>query len=180
MFLKNDSNFQCGLRTKKEVLTIRPQEVVHVLDADIININSKLVKVSERDYEEFIKANKTEQVALNLNEVSKNEEQVNNPVPDKCGNCYADGKNPDQEKCERCNDPEATKKDEQNTEAEMTEDQTEDQAVVEGQENIETLESLEAKLEALKTKWQETTRPNRKEAIQKQIKEVQEKINKLK
>ena len=176
MFLKNDSNFQCGLRTKKEVLTIRPQEVVHVLDADIININSKLVKVTERDYEEFIKANKTEQVS----EVSKTEEQANNPVPDKCANCYEDGKNPDQEKCERCNDPEDIKKDEQDIEAEMTEGQTEDQAVVEGQENIETLESLEAKLEALKTKWQEATRPNRKEAIQKQIKEVQEKINKLK
>ena len=152
MFLKNDSNFQCGLRTKKEVLTIRPQEVVHVLDADIININSKLVKVTEAEYEAF------------LSKDSNNEPQ-------------------DTQKSQAPSDGEQSVKEEEQGEVEQKEEgqeESEEQKQEEqNQVDPESLESLEAKLEALKIKWQEASRPNRKEAIHKQIKEVQEKINKL-
>ena len=44
----------------------------------------------------------------------------------------------------------------------------------------ETVEVLEAKIETLKKNWTNTSRPKKKEAIQKEIKEVQAKLDKLK
>ena len=157
MFLKNDSNFQCGLRTKKEVLTIKPKEVVHVLDVDILTINSKLVKVSEKEYDEYLKSLKTEQIVTQpIKEDSK--ESVKEEDQAQVNEIKADS--------------ETNKKDEQEENKEAGEQQ-------EDQTQAETLEALEAKLEELKNKWQQTTRPNKKEAIHKEIKEVQDKINKL-
>lgn len=140
MFLKNDSNFQCGLRTKKEVLTIKPGEVVHVFDADIISLNSKLVQVTEEEAEAIIKP--TSNQTPNKPVVKKQDSEEGEQAKEGEGQDNGQGEN---------------KKDEP-----------------------ETLESLENKLEELKTKWEQTSRPNKKEAIQKQIKEVQEKIDKLK
>ena len=56
MFLKNSSSFQVGLRTKKEIITLKPGDVCQVMDKDIISINSKLEKVSEEEFNKFIKA----------------------------------------------------------------------------------------------------------------------------
>ena len=44
----------------------------------------------------------------------------------------------------------------------------------------ETVEVLEAKIETLKKNWANTSRPKKKEAIQKEIKEAQAKLGKLK
>lgn len=156
MFLKNDSNFQCGLRTKKEVLTIRPQEVVHVLDADIININSKLVKVSEAEYEAFL-----------------SKDSNNEPQDTQKSQAPSDAGQPVKE--EQQGEVEQKEEGQEEGQEESEEQKQEEQ----NQVDPESLESLQAKLEALKIKWQEASRPNRKEAIHKQIKEVQEKINKL-
>ena len=49
-----------------------------------------------------------------------------------------------------------------------------------GEAKVETPESLEAKLDELKKAWTNTSRPKKKESIQKEIKEVQAKLDKLK
>ena len=46
--------------------------------------------------------------------------------------------------------------------------------------NLTELEILEKELNQLKTAWEQAKRPNKKAALQNQIKEIQEKINKLK
>jgi hypothetical protein len=169
MFLKNDSNFQCGLRTKKEVLTIMPGQIVHVLDADIISLNSKLVKVTEEEYNNSIKQEQVKhdepiqvQVELQQNnqQVDEQKEQVEQQVE------------------EQKQDEEQKEQVEEQAE-EQVEEQKEDEEQTESQPEQLSVESLEAKLEDLKIQWQQTSRPRRKEAIQKEIKRVQEKLNKL-
>lgn len=148
MFLKNNSDFKCGLRTKKEILTLAPNDIVFVLESDIISINSKLIKVTEKDYQEFLSAK--DEVVVN------NEPQ---PVVQK----------------------EENKPEDQNN-GEVVENQSQEEKSEEDKEPVkeESLDSLEALLDDLKKQWEAASRPKRKEAIQKEIKEVQEKINKLK
>lgn len=66
MYFKNDSIFQCGLRTKTKILTIKPGDVVQILDSDIIELNPVLVEISE---EEFKKAKKKEKVEATIDDI---------------------------------------------------------------------------------------------------------------
>ena len=167
MFLKNDSNFQCGLRTKKEVLTIMPGQIVHVLDADIIALNSKLVKVTEQEYNTSIKQEQVkhdEPIQVQV-ELQQNNQQV-----------YEQKEEVEEQVEEQKQDEEQKEEVEEQKEDEQ---QKEDEEQTELQPEQLSVEALEAKLEDLKVQWQQTSRPRRKEAIQKEIKQVQEKLNKL-
>ena len=55
MFFKNDSKYQIGLRTKKEVLTINPGDCVHIFDSDIINLSSNLTPITEAEFNKLTK-----------------------------------------------------------------------------------------------------------------------------
>lgn len=68
------------------------------------------------------------------------------------------------------------------TPVEPQKDATTDQPTVDTvpTQTEETVEVLEAKIETLKKNWTNTSRPKKKEAIQKEIKEVQVKLDKLK
>ena len=55
MYLKNDSEFKVIFRTKADILSIRPGDVVHVFDSDILYMNKFLVKITEKEYEELTK-----------------------------------------------------------------------------------------------------------------------------
>ena len=167
MFLKNDSNFQCGLRTKKEVLTIAPGEIVPVLDADVITINSKLVRVSEEEYNEFVRNKNNKQVTPPQQQVQQQEQpQQQEQVQE-------------QEQQEQVQEDQQEQVQEEKQQEEQNEQVVENNNESETEQQVDTIESLEGKLEDLKTQWQQASRPRRKEAIQKEIKEIQDRLNKL-
>lgn len=160
MFLKNESNFQCGLRTKKEVFTIYPGKAIHVLDADIISINSKLKKITEEEYE-----------AILGNKVKKETSEQKPEEPKKDNEPVSDNLNENNQSLNDENDNESSKN---------NEEENVPQEEVKNETTIEELPNLESRLEMLKKQWEQASRPKRKEILQKQIKEIQEKIAKLK
>lgn len=147
MFLKNDSKFQIGLRTRVNILTIRPNECVHILDKDIIDLNKNLRRISETEYNNW---------------VNKSTQLVNNSVE------------PEISVASQVNNPEENSNEHDNEKEEITENSNGESA------DLTELEILEKELNQLKTAWEQAKRPNKKAALQNQIKEIQEKINKLK
>ena len=159
MFLKNDSNFKCGLRTKKEVLTLNPGDVVFVLDSDIISINSKLSIVTEQEFNKLAKSTTSEELPDSvLNEKIDVNEPLVNPEPEQITIV-----NPEPEQIN------------QNSElVENSKVKIENVNVPKSE-----LEQLEETLESLKQKWEQAEKPGKKAQIQKKIKAVQEEIAKL-
>lgn len=188
MFLKNTSEFQCGLRTKRETLTIYPGKAVHVLDVDVITINSKLVKITEEEYNALINERSTSQQQPDAQQAEQLQENSTDASTSQSQDVITE------EQTEEQAEQQAEEQIEQQTEQpaeEQTEEQIEQQAEEQAEEstNVEqhqdnqtpdTLPRLEAELERLKTLWEQANRPKRKETLQKQIKAIQEKINKLK
>lgn len=162
MFLKNDSKFQVGLRTKKQLLTFAPGQIEHVLDSDIISINSKLVKVSEEEYNNYIGNSKTLEVPSNAQKHDVFTEPVNDIQKD---NITSDGQDNDN-----------ITNSEQNLEQnEISSKDTPNQDQKEIQTNNDN-SNLVHKLEKLKIQWQNTNNAKKKETIAKQIKELSKKI----
>ena len=159
MYFKNDSIFQCGLRTKTKILTIKPGDVVQILDSDIIELNPVLVEISEEEFKKAKKAEKKEKVEATTDDIKDAVEIVDAPQP--------------------VTIPETELKDEPNEDVkdEVKEDVKNDKPSKPAKLN--DLEKLETKLEDLKQKWQEADKASKKAQIQKKIKEVQEQINKL-
>lgn len=54
MFFKNDSEYRCSFRTKKEVHDLRPGDCVEVMEIDLLGEpNSVLVRITENEYNEW-------------------------------------------------------------------------------------------------------------------------------
>lgn len=158
MYLKNNSDFQCGLRTKKEVITIKPGEAVHVFDSDIIMLNSKLVQITEKEFEALQKIEEKKEVKKEEKKEDKEDQpKVSNEGVDK-GTSHA--------KDDIKENPELT-----NPEPEEKKDDT--------KENPELI-ALEAKLNDLMEQWKQAEKASKKATLQGKIKKVQEDIAKLK
>lgn len=166
MYLKNDSSFQCGLRTKKEVLTLNPGDAIFVLDSELLTINSCLTRITEEEYFNIKRATKKQ-----INEVVKQEVKPTevSPVPTQ----------PDTQVKETELQP---KQPEEVVVKQVTEVKPATTPVVDGskEDKTDSLTELETKLEELKQQWQTAKRASKKASIQKQIKDVQDKIAKLK
>ena len=171
MYLKNNSEkFQCGLKTKKEVLTINPGEAVHVFDSDIIFVNSVLVQITEAEYNELQNKNNNKKDKV---EKTNKDEKKKDIVEQKAQNKQKADTNEKDDELTTVQKETVTGKDE--VKEEKTEEKTEEKP-----EEKSPLEKLEQELQVLKQKWEETDKPGKKSQIQKRIKEVQNQINNLK
>ena len=197
MFLKNTSEFQCGLRTKRETLTIYPGKAVHVLDVDVITINSKLVKITEEEYNELMsnkgKCSQEQQSdtanTADLNNsndsVEQQEDSLQTNTDEACAaeqTQQTEQEQQGEQEQQDDNSQEQTSDEQEAAQQEAFEQEQQDDTNVSSQ-NIQTvneLPQLEAEVERLKKLWEQANRPKRKETLQKQIKAIQEKINKLK
>lgn len=170
MYLKNNSEkFQCGLKTKKEVLTINPGEAVHVFDSDIIFVNSVLVQITEAEYNELQNKNNNKKDKV---EKTNKDDKKKDIVEQKAQNKEKADTN---EKNNTKDDELTTVQKETVTGKDEVKEETEEKP-----EEKSPLEKLEQELQVLKQKWEETDKPGKKSQIQKRIKEVQNQINNLK
>lgn len=57
MFFKNDSEYRCSFRTKKQVHDLKPGDCVEVMEMDLLGEpNSVLVRITENEYDEWKKS----------------------------------------------------------------------------------------------------------------------------
>ena len=145
MFLKNNSNFKIGFKTKKETLSILPNDCIKVFEKDIIKLSAKLIEITEEEYKEWLnsKVEKTKSTDAVDNQPVVNEDET------------------------------------QSTGIEKTEVKTDETQPTEQVVEDEEIAALHNKLEELKNAWEQSSRPNKKAAIQKQIVEVKEQLEKL-
>lgn len=145
MFLKNNSKFKIGFKTKKETLSILPNDCIKVFEKDIIKLSAKLIEITEEEYKEWLnsKVEKTKSTDAVDNKPVVNEDETQSTGTEK---------------------------------SEVKTDETQPTEQVVEDEEIATLHN---KLEELKNAWEQSSRPNKKAAIQKQIVEVKEQLEKL-
>lgn len=69
MFFKNDSEYRCSFRTKKEVHDLKPGDCVEVMEMDLLGEpNSVLVRITENEYNEWKKSgNVVEDIVVDEN-----------------------------------------------------------------------------------------------------------------
>lgn len=162
MFLRNKSkSATVTIRTKRGLISVAPQQTVEIEEKDILTKHSFLEPVNE-------KAEVTESPTPS---VQKSEEIV--PVV----------KEPEVVA------PQVITKEEEPIIVEDNKEEKEPEVLDELQEKalevvvvpeLTELEKLEQELESLKQTWLITTRPKKKEALQKRIKEVESQIANLK
>ena len=169
MFLKNNSKFKIGFKTKKETLSIPSNGCIKVFEKDIIHLSPKLIEITEEEYKEWLSSKTEKDVATE--EVDEDNKSV-----------VSEDETNETEKTEvKTNETESTEP--EKTEVKTTEEEkgiTTDEAqsteqVVEDKE----IATLRNKLEELKNAWEQSSRPNKKASIQKQIVEVKEQLEKL-
>lgn len=165
MFLKNNSNFKIGFKTKKETLSILPNDCIKVFEKDIIKLSAKLIEITEEEYKEWLNS-KTEEIK-STEEVDKdNKSAVNEDETQSTETEKAEVKTTEEEKDITTDE---TEKDVATDETQSTEQVVEDEEIA----------TLRNKLEELKNAWEQSSRPNKKASIQKQIVEVKEQLEKL-
>ena len=167
MFLKNNSEYQVTLLTRKGNVVINPGKTVHILERDIIKLNSLLTVLDENETnEKTVVAPEGNDLKGDANEPKADDENETNEktvVAPEGNDLKGDANEP--------------KADDENE----TDDESKDTKKVDDEKSDKTeLEVLEEKLEKLKSAWENVKRPNKKAEIQEQIKQVQEEIAKLK
>lgn len=171
MFLKNNSNFKIGFKTKKETLSILPNDCIKVFEKDIIKLSAKLIEITEEEYKEWLSSKTEKDVA------TEEVDEDNQPVVNE-----DETQSAETEKTEVKTDE--TEKDVaideiQPTETEKSEVKTDETQPTEQVVEDEEIATLRNKLEELKNAWEQSSRPNKKASIQKQIVEVKEQLEKL-
>ena len=229
MYFKNSSE-ACTVVMLTEVgkITVKPGEVVDIKHKIYAPISKHIVRATEEEFLTFQEAKQglvqtiiDQETTIGTNVIQDDSkvgtegtetetvktEETAKVIPDKCADCYADGKTPDSQQCENCDKPETeeTKKDAETEEASkesgndflngikslltkgLLETPTEEETKVEEQSLIVTettnnkeIEDLEGQLDLLKQSWVEATKVKTKDKISKQIKEVQKQIDKIK
>lgn len=165
MFLKNNSKFKIGFKTKKETLSILPNDCIKVFEKDIIKLSAKLIEITEEEYKEWL-SSKTEEIK-STEEVDKdNKSAVNEDETQSTETEETEVKTTEEE---RDITTDETEKDVATDETQSTEQVVEDEEIA----------TLRNKLEELKNAWEQSSRPNKKASIQKQIVEVKEQLEKL-
>ena len=53
MFLKNNSVYLCGIRTRQGVKTIKPGDAIYIYEADLLDHNDNLTVIDEAEYEQL-------------------------------------------------------------------------------------------------------------------------------
>lgn len=175
MFLKNNSKFKIGFKTKKETLSILPNDCIKVFEKDIIKLSAKLIEITEEEYKEWL-SSKTEEIK-STEEVDKdNKSAVNEDETQSTETEKAEVKTTETEETEVKTTEEEKDITTDETEKDVTTDETQSTEQVVEDEEIATLRN---KLEELKNAWEQSSRPNKKASIQKQIVEVKEQLEKL-
>lgn len=161
MFLKNNSKFKIGFKTKKETLSILPNDCIKVFEKDIIKLSAKLIEITEEEYKEWL-SSKTEEIK-STEEVDKDNKSVVNEDETQSNETEKD----------------VATDETQSNETEETEVKTDETQPTEQVVEDEEIATLHNKLEELKNAWEQSSRPNKKASIQKQIVEVKEQLEKL-
>lgn len=169
MFLKNNSNFKIGFKTKKETLSVLPNDCIKVFEKDIIKLSAKLIEITEEEYKEWLnsKVEKTKSTDAVDNQPVVNEDETQSTGIEK-----TEVKTDETEK-------DVTTDETQSAETEKSEVKTDETQPTEQIVEDEEIATLHNKLEELKNAWEQSSRPNKKAAIQKQIVEVKEQLEKL-
>ena len=164
MFLKNNSKFKIGFKTKKETLSIPSNGCIKVFEKDIIHLSPKLIEITEEEYKEWLNSKTEKDVATDAGD--------NQPVVNEDETEKTEVKTDETEK-------DVVTDETQSAETEKSEAKTDETQPTEQVVEDEEIATLRNKLEELKNAWEQSSRPNKKASIQKQIVEVKEQLEKL-
>lgn len=159
MYLKNSLiDKTAGMRTANGIIILKAQEVIKIEKNEVLGkYPSCIVVATEEEYLNFTK--QTSKVNKTVDKEEKETVEVVEEIKEEV--------------------EEEIKEETNNEGNEVLDDKQKEALNIETVDNKTEKELLEEKLEQLKQTWLNTNRPKKKEQIQAEIKELQEKLEKL-
>lgn len=162
MYLKNDSTYQVGLKTKKRILFINPGKYEFIPDNEIIDISNRLTEITEEEYNKAIgvksKADKKAKTEVVEEEKELKFTEVLEPTVSE-----------ESIKEEPVKETKRTRKALENTE--------ETSSKKSGKNKKESKEDIEKRINFLKQDFINASNSKAREVLAKQIKELQKKLD---
>lgn len=167
MYFKNSSE-ACTVVMMTEVgkITVKPGEIVDIKHKIYAPMSRHIVRATEEEFLTFqeekqgivqtiidqettigtdiiqddskVGTESTETTTVETEETTIETEETAPVIPDRCADCYADGKTPDAQKCENCNEPEL----EEETKPDVTTEETEASANTSGIDFLDGIKSF--------------------------------------